>query len=178
MQTALSQDDRARLGRLLQENRAALGEAYKETRQAIDNLRLSLDQGLIEWVAQAARDFEKATAIQINVSMQAESLELVPEIQAQLVRIVQEALNNVRKHAHARTVSINLRRWEADLILEVIDDGNGFDPEDVPVAAQYGLRGMRERSELIGGEFQITSQPKCGTTVRVFIPGQTQEIGK
>ena len=178
MQSAIGQEDHARLARLLQENRAALAEAYKETRQAIDNLRLSLDQGLIEWVSHAARDFEKATAIQIDVAIQADNLDLVPEIQAQLVRIVQEALNNVRKHAHASSVRILLRRWENDLILEIIDDGDGFDPEDVPIAAQYGLRGMRERSELIGGEFQITSQPKCGTTVRVFIPGQPQEIEK
>jgi two-component system nitrate/nitrite sensor histidine kinase NarX len=178
MQAAVNQGDQARLSRLLQENRAALADAYKETRQAIDNLRLSPDEGLLSWINQAARDFEKACGIQVVVAAASQDVALVPEIQAHLVRIVQEALNNVRKHAHAESVRISFRRWENDLILEVVDNGNGFDPEDVPLAAQYGLRGMRERAELIGAEFQITSQPACGTTVRVFIPAQIQEIGK
>jgi two-component system nitrate/nitrite sensor histidine kinase NarX len=178
MQAALSQGDQARLTRLLQENRAALADAYNETRQAIDNLRLNPDEGLFSWIEQAVKDFEKASGIQVEVVIPKRDLELVPEIQAHLVRIVQEALNNVRKHAHANGVRISLRQWENDLILEVVDDGRGFDPEDVPVAAQYGLRGMRERAELIGAEFQITSQPASGTTVRVYIPFQIQELGK
>ena len=178
MQSALNQSDQVRLTRLLQENRAALAEAYHETRQAIDNLRLNPDEGLLHWIDQAARNFEKACGVHVETTIVMGELELVPEIQAHLVRIVQEALNNVRKHAHAGQVHIALRRWEQDLILEVADDGRGFDPEDVPVAAQYGLRGMRERAELIGAEFQIASQPANGTTVRIFIPFQAQELGQ
>jgi len=177
MQSALAQGDQVRLSRLLQESRNALSEAYTETRQAIDNLRLNPDEGLLGWLEQAARSFEKATGMQVELTVQAEDFDLLPEIQAQLVRIVQEALNNVRKHARAQTVRISLRCWSKDWILEVTDDGQGFDPEDVPLIAQYGLRGMRERAELIGGEFQITSQPNCGTTVRLFLPGQAQEVG-
>lgn len=178
MQAALNQGDHSRLTRLLQENRAALADAYKETRQAIDNLRLNPDEGLFTWIEHAVKDFETASGIQVEIAIPNWDLDLVPEIQAHLVRIVQEALNNVRKHAHASVVRISFRQWGNDLILEVVDDGRGFDPDDVPLAAQYGLRGMRERVELIGAEFQITSQPASGTTVRVYIPFHIQEIGK
>jgi len=178
MQSALAQGDQTRLARLLQENRAALADAYKETRQAIDNLRLSPDDGLISWIGHAAREFEKLSGIKAETVVAEPVFELLPETQAHLVRILQEALNNVRKHAQASQVRISLRPWERDLILEVVDDGRGFDPEDVPVAAQYGLRGMRERAELIGAEFQIASQPSRGTTVRVCVPFQVEEMHK
>ena len=71
-----------------------------------------------------------------------------PEVQAQLVRIVQEVFSNIRKHAHAKTAWIVLKEWEGDLILEVGDDGQGFCEVDVPLLSQYGLRGMRERRSL------------------------------
>jgi two-component system, NarL family, nitrate/nitrite sensor histidine kinase NarX len=91
-------------------------------------------------------------------------------VYAQLIRIVQEALSNVRKHARAQRVWISLRHWNRDLILEIGDDGEGFTPEDVPELTRYGLRGMRERAEFIGADFQIISQPRQGTLVRLRLP--------
>ena len=176
MVAALNQSDQPRLARLLQESRVALGEAYLETRQAIDNLRLNPEEGLLDWLGQSARGFERATGIPVELTFSEERFDLLPEIQVQMVRVVQEALNNIRKHAHAEKVHISMRRWSSDWILEVNDDGQGFDPEDVPLAVQYGLRGMRERADLIGAEFQITSQPRRGTSVRLFLPGQAQEV--
>ena len=175
MQTAFHQGDTVRLSRLLIENRQALAEAYQETRQAIDNLRLSPDENLAVWVEQLAAAFEKSTGTAVVCQLQTGTLAFLPEISAQLVRIVQEALNNVRKHAHAGQVTINLREWGSDLLVEIIDDGQGFDPEDIPPVAQYGLRGMRERAELIGADFQIISQPRRGTTVRLALPISFEE---
>ena len=111
----------------------------------------------------------------MECNLEADELEFLPEISAQLIRIIQEALNNVRKHAHASRVIINLRKWDGDMLAEVIDDGQGFDPEDIPDIAQYGLRGMRERAELIGADFQIISQPRRGTTVRLSLPINIEE---
>ena len=100
---------------------------------------------------------------------------LAPEIQAQLIRILQEALSNIRKHAGADQAWVSCYDDHGDLILEVRDDGKGFSPEDVPAASRYGLQGMRERSELIGAEFQIISCPMDGTTVRVRFPLPLEE---
>jgi two-component system nitrate/nitrite sensor histidine kinase NarX len=186
MQSALSQGDQQRLARLLHESRQAISEAYNETRQAIDNLRVKSDEGLLVWLSQTAVDFEKTTHVRVISVLPEHEPGLQPEIQAQMIRIIQEALNNVRKHAQANEVRIALRRLGpadqrgelSDWILEIVDDGCGFDPEDVPVVARYGLRGMRERAELIGAEFQIASQPARGTMVRLFLPGQVEEVGE
>ena len=131
--------------------------------------------GLASWVDRLAKEFESSAGVQAVSSLKLEGADLSPEVQAHLVRIVQEALNNVRKHAEASQAQINLRMWEGDVLLEVIDDGRGFDPLDVPLVAQYGLRGMRERAELIGADFQIVSQPGQGTAVRLRLPATLQE---
>ena len=175
MQTALGQGDTPRLKRLLGENRQTLSDAYLETREAINNLRANPEDTLSEWLTQLASAFENSTGILASFTLQADVPVFLPEIQAQLVRIVQEALNNVRKHAQASQVGIHLREWSDDLVLEITDNGRGFDPDDVPSLAQYGLRGMRERAELIGADFQIISQPGLGTTVRLSLPRQLEE---
>jgi two-component system, NarL family, nitrate/nitrite sensor histidine kinase NarX len=186
MQTALTQGDQQRLARLLHESRQAIAEAYNETRLVIDNLRVNSDEGLLSWLLQAAVDFEKTTHVHVVITLPEIAPGWLPEIQAQMIRIVQEGLNNVRKHAQAREVRISLRQLDStepmhgsnDWILEIIDDGCGFDPDDVPVVARYGLRGMRERAELIGAEFQITSQPARGTMVRLFLRAQVEKVGE
>jgi two-component system nitrate/nitrite sensor histidine kinase NarX len=90
--------------------------------------------------------------------------------QAQLVRIVQEALSNVRKHAQAENVVITGKVQDDALILEVSDDGRGFAPENVAPGDRFGLRGMRERAETLGADFQVISRPGSGATIRVRLP--------
>jgi signal transduction histidine kinase len=96
----------------------------------------------------------------------------IPEGLATAVfRTVQEALNNVAKHAAARAVSVNLRRDGAALIVEVTDDGVGLPAPDGQLPKRgYGLRGMRERAEHTGGELSIAAQPGTGTVLRVRWP--------
>jgi two-component system, NarL family, nitrate/nitrite sensor histidine kinase NarX len=169
MQSALNQGDTSRLNRLVSENRQTLADAYIETRQAIDNLRISPEAGLTSWLNQLTRAFEQSTGIQATFVSPAADPPVLPEIQVQLLRIVQEALNNVRKHSGASQVNLALRLWQNELILEITDNGKGFSSEDVPVQAQYGLRGMRERAELIGADFQVISQPNRGVTIRLCL---------
>jgi len=105
----------------------------------------------------------------------AELPKIEPEIQAQLLRIVQEALSNVRKHSQASQVRVEVRNWKGMLILEISDNGVGFSAEDVPEFSRHGLRGMRERAELIGADFQVISKPQAGTTIRVHLPLKQEE---
>ncbi len=178
MQNYLNRGDLPRLTQALQMNYHTLSEAYLDIRQSIDNLRLTPAQGIETWLEQLAGDFMKTTGMKVilDTKLPAEVRDrLSAEIQAQLIRIIQEALSNVRKHAHGERVWISMRGWNDDIILEVRDDGQGFSPKDIPGVSQYGLRGMRERAELIGADFQIISQPHLGTTVRISLPYPLEE---
>jgi two-component system nitrate/nitrite sensor histidine kinase NarX len=176
MQRALNQNDLDGLKELLGQNHRALGDAYLDVRQAIDNLRLNPQLGMAHWLELAARDFEHTGGIPVRRTFGELTVEVPTEVQAQLVRIVQEVFSNIRKHAHAKTAWIVLKEWEGDLILEVGDDGQGFCEVDVPLLSQYGLRGMRERSELIGADFQIVSRPNEGTVVHLRLPARSWEM--
>ena len=176
MQRALAQNDLTGLSDLLNQNYSALADAYLDARQAIDNLRLTPQKGISHWLEQAANDFEHLSGIPVRQSFEPVPVEIPTEVQAQLIRIVQEVFSNIRKHANASQAWIVLKEWESDLVLEVGDDGQGFNSEDVPGMSQYGLRGMRERAELIGADFQIASRPGSGTVVYVRLPSKSWEM--
>jgi len=174
MQTYLAHSDLGRLSEVLKDNYQALAEAYLDTRQAIDNLRLTPEEGLTAWLERILNEFENTTGLLVERTVQPEAVlaaqSISPEIQAQLIRIVQESLSNVRKHARAGRVWVRLNAWQDELVFEICDDGQGFESHDVPDLSRYGLRGMRERAELIGADFQITSQAGQGTVMRLALP--------
>jgi signal transduction histidine kinase len=96
---------------------------------------------------------------------------LASEIETTLYRIAQEALNNIAKHAHARTVEVILERRADSVSLVVEDDGVGFDEGDTGLRGQgLGLSGMQERAAMIGASVQIESAAGVGTTIFVRIP--------
>lgn len=175
MQNHLTQGDLNRLEQALNQNYQALSDAYLETRQVIDNLRLVPNQEVTLWLSQLASEFEKTSGLTVTCHFPASVPEIRPEVQSQLLRIVQEAFSNIRKHAQASQVGVSVRVWQNELVLEISDNGIGFSSEDVPVFSRHGLRGMRERAELIGAEFQIISQPDSGTTIRLHLPLQSEE---
>jgi two-component system, NarL family, nitrate/nitrite sensor histidine kinase NarX len=156
-----------------------LSTAYEDARYAIDGLRISPSGNrLNNWVEQTLNEFLDSPGMsQIDVSLECMEVnsKILSEVQAQLIRILQEALSNVRKHAAARHVWVSCFEQERDLVLEIRDDGRGFSPDDVPGHSQHGLRGMRERSELIGADFQVISRPRHGTTIRVCLPMRVGE---
>jgi len=171
MQKFLSQGDHARLQQSLSLSYATLSEAYEDARQAIDGLRIGLNgKGLAGWLEQVVTEFKEASGIDVKIEPVQLHRELSPEVHAQLIRIVQEALSNVRKHAHASQVRVICCEDEKTLFMEICDNGIGFPPEDVPVLARHGLQGMRERAELIGADFQVLSKLHEGTTVRLRLP--------
>jgi signal transduction histidine kinase len=93
--------------------------------------------------------------------------------QIYIYRIAQEALNNITKHARATQVVIKLRRINNIVTLEVSDNGKGFIFDPVCFAQRNGLQNMRERTNLLDGEFEVDSQPGNGTTIKVSIPYDT-----
>ena len=175
MQTYLARQELDRLEQALRHSYEALTEAYLDTRQVIDQLRLSPERGMADWLERICSDFEEASGLKVERSYQFPLVEVSPEVQSQLMRIFQEALTNVRKHAHARKIEVRVKAWQDDFLLEVQDDGIGFSPEDVPDHSRHGLLGMRERAEMIGADFQIISRPDEGTTVRLRIPLNMEE---
>lgn len=153
-----------------------LDEAYVDAREAIDGLQLiSAESDLKSWMREVARDFEILSGVPVTIDP-APDVHLSQETHAQLQRIVQEALSNVRKHAQAGAVCIG---WEVEkgarLVVRVEDDGAGFEPRQGDRAAQHGLRMMRERAELLDAELQIVSRPGQGTSVivRLALPEAT-----
>ncbi|CAG0940245.1 Oxygen sensor histidine kinase NreB [Anaerolineae bacterium] len=95
---------------------------------------------------------------------------LSDEIEIALYRIVQEALNNAARHAHASRAEVYLARRGDDLVAIVWDNGIGFNPRVAFRSGRLGLTGMRERAEMLGGKFWIESNPGEGTTVHMEVP--------
>ena len=87
-------------------------------------------------------------------------------------RIFQEILNNITRHAEAKTVDLDWTYKDGILALSIHDDGKGFDESGLSPHASLGLMGMRERALLIGGKIEIESAPGRGTTVRIITPVQ------
>jgi len=111
----------------------------------------------------------------MDVQVEAAGLSMAPRAETAVYRTAQEALQNVAKHAGAQSVRLRLYRQRDRVVLEVADDGRGFD--DAAVAAGgpagptgFGLSGMRERAELLGGRLELASAPGRGATVRLTIP--------
>ena len=87
-----------------------------------------------------------------------------------LFHICQEALANVAKHAHARQTHVHLWTSDERVLLEIADDGCGFDPQNMTAALGHGLSNMRRRARKVGGDVDVESQPMEGTTILAWVP--------
>jgi len=114
----------------------------------------------------------------VEVRASEEALRLTPELETTLFRIAQEAVNNIRRHSQAKKAVISLRRSGKVVELRIEDDGCGFAPPQTEEAVrqrQWGLVGIQERVELVGGRFSITSEPDQGTRLLISAPLTTIE---
>jgi PAS domain S-box-containing protein len=132
--------------------------------RTLDDLGLS---AALEWQAQ---EFQKRTGIVCHVVRPPEPLSLDMERSTAIFRIFQESLTNVARHSHATRVEIRLEKEATQVILEVHDDGVGFDPEQAKERRSLGLVGMQERAALLHGEFKVETTPGSGTTLTLRIP--------
>ena len=126
-------------------------------------------------VALALRQIATETATRANLRLKLAVPErlpaLAPAVEQCLYRVAQEATANVAYHANAQTLTVQLR-CDGGVTLRVGDDGCGFDPQQAEAAGHFGLAGMRERAQLVGGELTVISQPGHGTTIQLTIASQ------
>jgi len=145
-----------------------------DVRSFITQLRPPLLEqlGLDGAINDAVDTMKTLTGLPIEVELQAPSDRLAEAEQTVVLRVAQEALQNVRKHAAASRVTISTRLVGRDWSLEVRDDGRGFDVGAVASRGRrnFGLQFMRERAELIGARFEVRSRPVGGTVVVLSIP--------
>lgn len=133
-------------------------------------------RGLAEALRDACAEVERRHGLRVRLSLRDDGKPLPPEIALGLYRIAQEALANVIRHAGARAVHVTLRITARKAHLAVMDDGNGFSPEEARRAGGLGLATMEERVGLLGGWFRIASDPGTGAEVSVTVP--LYELGR
>lgn len=126
--------------------------------------------GLVAAIELEADEFEQRTGISCIVEHGNEITDVPPDISIALFRIFQEALANITKHAQASEVEVQLNDLDGILQLAVRDNGRGLSTKDRAKPRSFGLHGIHERVEYLGGRVNIESQPGKGTRIRVFIP--------
>ena len=148
-------------------------EVYADVREAIVGLRTPAE-GLVPTIREYLSRLPRMSGcdVELRVEDEAEDVALIPSTEIQLVRIVQEALSNVRKHAGASHVAVIVEAGADDVAVEIVDDGRGFDPMllDRTGWPRLGLQTMRERAQAIGGAFDVVSAPGEGTRIAVHVP--------
>jgi two-component system sensor histidine kinase DegS len=158
----------------------------QELLRTIDNIRrLSMNLrpsildnfGLVSGVRWLANNSNSQGGCRLRVTVEGEERVLSSLSQVTVFRVVQEAINNIQRHARAKAGTVDLVFGEDCLLLEVRDDGKGFQPADKSIAyvgeSKLGVMGMEQRTLSIGGAFQIDSHPGRGTKVSASIPYET-----
>lgn len=173
VQRLLDRDERLARAEL-QQLRDVLTRELRSVRAYLSQLRppLLADLGLSGAIREAADQVGAALGIPVYIELEG-GMDALPEtVEIVTLRVVQEALQNTRKHARASSIRIRMGRDEGNWIVEVRDDGRGFDANDPPTGDRrnFGLQFMRERAELIGARFEVRSSPNLGTAVRMTIP--------
>jgi len=170
------QPKQKRLKKQVADARALAADSLTELRRILSGLRPVIldDLGLVPSIRWFTRSSLEKLGITVTVNAPNIPLELSPAITTTLFRIVQEAVSNIIRHADARSVKIVLQLNGGFVHMRVEDDGRGFDPQhtsrDAVELQQLGLLGIRERTELLGGEILIDSAPEKGTRLQVSIP--------
>jgi len=188
VQALIALDQRIQLARMAVQKGSPqaverLGEARQMTTALIADIRRVIrdlrpiyleDLGLLPAIEMLVRDLETGAGIQASFSTSGPARRLAPEHEIAVYRIVQEALSNVARHAAARSANVCALFDFAEFLIRLEDDGQGFyapqHASELAASGHYGLMGMQERAELIGGRLNIQSTPGHGTTVELRLP--------
>ncbi|MDX3800788.1 sensor histidine kinase [Streptomyces sp. AK04-3B] len=162
---------RVHLGRAFDLARHSLGEA----RRSVHNLApvALADAGLPEALRKTVAEWGERTGVRAEFTLTGTAEQLHEEVAATLLRIVQEALSNAARHARASRLGVTLSFLGDEVILDIRDDGVGFDPLALPARSPsggFGLDGMRARAERIAGSFAVESEPGHGSALSARVP--------
>jgi signal transduction histidine kinase len=155
----------------LHEIQSTAQEALREMRLLIFELRPSIleQEGLTVALRSRLESVEERVGMETTIEIDPD-IHLSAEIEQELYRVAQEALNNALKHANANRIAVRLLEEHQTITLEISDDGTGFHPTAVGERGGFGFRGMKERVARLGGELAIQSTPGKGTKIRVEVP--------
>ncbi|RCX15477.1 two-component system sensor histidine kinase DegS [Anaerobacterium chartisolvens] len=167
----------------LQNLKKIVRDSLHDVRKIIYNLRpMSLDDlGLVPTLQRYIATFGEDTGIAASLKTIGVYDDIKPVISLTVFRIVQEALSNIRKHSKAQNVAVNLEFMDEDLKLYIYDDGDGFNVDEIKIRTEdvnsgFGLLSMKERIDLLSGEFKIASEIGKGTRLNVSIPLLQEEV--
>jgi signal transduction histidine kinase/ligand-binding sensor domain-containing protein len=145
-----------------------------EARRSVMDLRAAALEGqdLAAALESGTRMWTAGSGVELDVAVTGGPAELPQEMEQHLLRIAQEAVTNVLKHAGASRIAIKLHLEARKIYLRIVDNGRGFDQQGVfsSLGGHFGLIGMRERAERLGGELRLASHPGEGTEVEVMVP--------
>jgi two-component system nitrate/nitrite sensor histidine kinase NarX len=149
--------------------REGVQESYDDVRELLVHFRTRVLQSDLEGAIRGTLEkFEGQTGIKTTLKIAGEGAPLDPSNETQVLHIVQEALSNVRKHAAASAVTVDLSR-KGDCIISVRDNGRGFNPELQPGDSHVGISIMKERAHRIGGLLEVFSTPGAGSEIRLTL---------
>lgn len=155
-------------------------DALSEMERLINNLRPGVleDLGLVAALKWYITAYIEPTGIKVSWTIDGFDGRMPEDLESTLYRVLQEAVTNVLRHANASSIHIMLKRTPEQVVLMVEDDGQGFQLKGSRYG--WGLKGIRERVECLGGEFNIRSRPRPenGTTVQIVIPVKNGGVGK
>ena len=154
---------------MVRESLSVARSGLDETRRALQNLRsTSLEElGLSLSLRLLAEDFAERLNLNLELEIPEQISDLSPDIEQGFYRIGQEALLNIQKHAQAACFTVLLKQENGSLLMSVKDDGKGFELKGINSEERFGIRGMRERAEILGAEFEIKSIISGGTEIIV-----------
>ncbi|MFJ9363913.1 sensor histidine kinase [Nocardia sp. NPDC101769] len=157
--------------------RATARENLAEARAMVAELTPTALNGrpLLDAITRLAEQMERQSGLALRILGGNSLPELDPLREVALFRAVQEALTNARKHARCTTITVTLTQLDEGILAEIADDGIGFDPD--LVEAGFGLHGMRDRIESVGGMVAVLSSPGSGTTVRIGVVCDSNTAG-
>jgi len=168
-------------GQLLPQLRSMTEEILAGARNILQSLRPKTirSEGLLASVLKLVDQFGRVNLVETNVSIRGEENTISAEQKEVIFQVLRESLSNVRKHSQARNLWVVVDLSSSPWVLTVRDDGRGFDvrrvAEDPKKVGSYGLVGMRERAEMIGGALEIVSQSPEGTLVTLIGPAERSE---
>jgi len=171
MRDALKTGAATEVAKILEEIDLGVRESYSDVRELLLHFRTRTNTEDIEpALATTLQKFEHQSGIPTHLAIQGQGMPLSPDMQIQVLHIVQEALSNVRKHARASQVWLDVRQLPA-WRFEVRDDGLGFDPQHHPLDQTHvGLRIMAERAQRIAATLEVISTPAHGCSVILSLP--------